>query len=109
MRARTEFEAVQTRGRRTSLAGVLALSRSHGVAPARLGITASAKVGNAVVRNTAKRWIREWFRHARAALPAGLELVLVVRKGAIERGHGALARELTAVERLLAKGGGVRT
>ena len=68
----------------------------------RLGITASRKVGNAVVRNTAKRWIREWFRKKKETLPKGLTLVVVVRRGAVEAGHAALDRDLSSVVRSLA-------
>lgn len=46
----------------------------------RLGITASRKVGNAVVRNRFKRRIRAWFRARRSELPAHLDLVVIARK-----------------------------
>ncbi len=104
LRARAEFESVQSGGRRLSRPSLLALWRTAGSAPPRLGIAASARTGNAVVRNTAKRWIREWFRRAQSNLPAGLELVLVVRRGAVESGHPAVDRDLGAVERRLAEG-----
>jgi len=44
-----------------------------------VGITVSSRVGNAVVRNRLKRWIREYVRHHRVELPAGD--VAVVAKG----------------------------
>jgi ribonuclease P protein component len=45
--------------------------------PTRLGIIASKKVGNAVMRNRAKRLIREAFRKNKAAFPPGLDLVVI--------------------------------
>lgn len=48
----------------------------------RLGITASKAVGNAVARNRAKRLVREAFRLDPELLPAGLDLVVLVRAGA---------------------------
>lgn len=44
---------------------------------ARLGIVASRKVGNAVVRNRAKRRVREWFRK-KSDWPPGSDWVVIV-------------------------------
>ena len=102
MTRRAEFEAMQTGARKTSRGNVLALwavKPGVGEKVPRLGITASRKVGNAVVRNTAKRWIREWFRKTIETLPRGLTLVVVVRRGAVEAGHAALERDLAVVAR----------
>jgi ribonuclease P protein component len=49
---------------------------------ARLGITASKRVGNAVIRNRVKRCIREWFRQAREGLPDGSDIVVIARQTA---------------------------
>ncbi len=46
----------------------------------RLGITASRKVGNAVVRNRFKRRIRSWFRTRRTEFGRDLDLVVIARR-----------------------------
>jgi ribonuclease P protein component len=59
---------------------VLILSASSAPSSPRLGITASRKVGNAVVRARAKRLIREAFRATRELWPAGVDLVVIVKR-----------------------------
>ena len=47
----------------------------------RLGVIASRRVGNAVVRNRGKRIIRRLFYKHRSLLPKGSQLVVVLRSG----------------------------
>jgi ribonuclease P protein component len=49
-------------------------------ASARLGITASRKIGGAVQRNRAKRLVRAAFRATKELFPAGIDVVVIVRK-----------------------------
>ena len=50
---------------------------------ARLGVTVSRRIGNAVVRNRVKRRVREIFRKAmRAELPPRTSIVVIARGGA---------------------------
>ncbi len=49
---------------------------------ARLGITASKRIGNAVVRNRVKRIVREAFRHADGLFERDVEVVVLVRADA---------------------------
>lgn len=63
LKARHEFQAVQTRGRRVATRLVTILALPNQLAVDRLGLIASRKFGNAVMRNRAKRRLREIFRH----------------------------------------------
>ena len=47
----------------------------------RLGVIASRRVGNAVVRNRGKRVIRRLFYKHRSLLPAGSQLLVILRFG----------------------------
>jgi ribonuclease P protein component len=86
LRSRREYLTVQQAGRRISsrLLTVLALPNTLG--RDRLGIVASKKIGGAVVRNRAKRRLRELFRQqdpshaASAAGRPGFDLVVIARR-----------------------------
>jgi ribonuclease P protein component len=100
LRRRREFLAVQERGTRLYAGEVLVLTKGAGADRARIGITVSSKVGNAVERNRVKRWMREAFREIQAELPPA-DLVVIARKGALTMGMAGARRALaTAGERL---------
>ena len=48
----------------------------------RLGMAVSKRIGNAVVRNRIKRYLRETFRQHKAFLPSACDLVCVARREA---------------------------
>ena len=70
---------------------------TEGIAPARVGFTASAKVGNAVVRNRARRRLRA---AAASVLPLHAEpahdYVLIARAGTLQRRFTDLVADLEA-------------
>ena len=49
----------------------------NGLDRKRLGVIASKKIGNAVVRNLAKRKIREVFRHIKDRIEPAMDIVIV--------------------------------
>jgi ribonuclease P protein component len=105
VRHRTDYLAIQNRGRRVAgpnlLLFALAGASSEGQEgrQGRIGITVSKKVGNAVVRNRVKRWIRECYRRGRPQFPARLDLVVVARPAAAAASHAVVCRELTTLVR----------
>jgi ribonuclease P protein component len=67
----------------------------NGSERARLGIAATRKLGSAVVRNRAKRLVRELFRHHRPT--GGLDLVVVPRREMLDAPYGFLEAEFRSL------------
>ena len=82
VRKRSEFERIQSSGSRVNTERfVLIMARQSDVSGvARLGITASRRIGNAVARSRAKRLVREAFRATSDLFPPALDLVVIVRR-----------------------------
>jgi len=79
LRTREEFSAVYDAKMRESRGPLMIYSRPNGLSYPRLGLSTSRKVGTAVRRNRIRRLLREAFRHLQHDLPAGYDLLIVVR------------------------------
>lgn len=90
-----DYSRCYRRGRRRHGALVSIHFHPSEEAAARLGITASRKVGKAVLRNRVKRRIREIFRcwEGRAAIP-GVDVVVHLKPAAAQAGFAELKGEL---------------
>jgi ribonuclease P protein component len=67
----------------------------------RVGVTASRKVGGAVRRNRVKRLVREAFRRHKLLFPAGLDVVFIAKKNAVEVSYDQVVREIETLCRRL--------
>ena len=74
-------------------------------AGSRLGVTASRKVGGAVVRNRVKRRIREWFRVRQGSLGTGLDWVVIGRAAAAEFSREMAEDELSRLSQMVFRSG----
>jgi ribonuclease P protein component len=102
IRRRREFLAVQQRGRRLHAGKLVVLALDAGGTRARIGITVPGKVGNAVIRNRIKRWVREAFRAVGPDLPP-VDLVVIARAGAGDVGIAGAREALGAARDRLAR------
>lgn len=95
LRKRAQFLAVRAgEKRRGRLFLVEALARADG-GEARLGLTVSRKVGNAVVRNRVRRRLKEAVRvHAADDMAAGTDYVIVARRDVLSAPFDALKAEI---------------
>lgn len=98
LRARSSFLAVQHGGHRMPGRNLVlyALSRPEQERNqrARIGIVVSKKVGDAVVRNRVKRWLRESYRRLAGSAPTGVDLVVIARPPTAGSTYQRTAKEL---------------
>jgi ribonuclease P protein component len=96
---RAEYLELQARGTKVHSSHflfVLALDDDR-ERPARLGVTVTRKIGDAVRRNRCKRVVKEAFRLDPSLLPNGVRLVVVAKNGAPELALDEVRREWASV------------
>lgn len=104
LRSAEDFQRVRREGRSWAHP-LLILWAAPTLAPVmrtRIGVTASRKVGGAVVRNRVRRRVREQMRARLARLNPGWDLALVVRPAAAEASSRSLGE---ALDNLLSRAG----
>jgi ribonuclease P protein component len=82
LRKRRDYQRVSREGVRLTSSSFVLMTverREPSQRTTRLGITASRRVGPAVVRSLVKRRIREWFRRHRGELPVNRDIVVIAR------------------------------
>jgi len=106
LRRSPDFQRVQRGGRRIHGRNLVVVYLANELATPRFGLAVSRKVGNAVVRNRVKRWLREAIRRQRAGVMA-VDVVFVARPSAAAAGYDALYNEVgTALRGMRGSGGG---
>lgn len=81
LKANSDFQRVRREGRSWSHPLIVLIAKANALDCTRIGITASKTVGNAILRNRAKRRLREAIRQSQPTLSMGWDLVLVARPG----------------------------
>ena len=92
LRRRVEYERVRETGLRHQDRWFLlqVAPVSEGRLQPRLGVIATRRLGNAVVRNRAKRVFRALFRTTISRIPPTWDLVVIPRRGFLEAAHSQL-------------------
>ena len=96
LRKSADFRCVQETGRRVRQAHLLVVFLPGSPAGSRFGITVSRKVGNAVVRNRVKRWLREAIRHERGSLAGSWSVVFIAHPSAAGVGAAVIRAQVRA-------------
>ncbi|MFQ5916576.1 MAG: ribonuclease P protein component [Candidatus Binatia bacterium] len=91
---RSDFLSLSRGGRTVYTPHFIVISKANDRRVDRLGITVSAKVGKAVVRNRVKRLLREFYRRQQNPLSPHRDFLIIARKGAGKLSAYEVAREL---------------
>ncbi len=74
-----EYQRAFKEGLKKVRGPLVVFAAENGLDHARIGLSVSGRVGNAVERNRIKRLLREAFRLGQREMPPGLDLVVTVR------------------------------
>ena len=103
VRRRADFQQIYKQGTRISGHYCTLFIQPNRLAVARLGVAATKKLGGAVVRNRAKRLVREVFR--RSGIAPGFDIIVVPRRELLGAPFAILETDYrSAVERYLRRG-----
>jgi ribonuclease P protein component len=92
--ARREFLFLQAKGKRRHCPHFVVVTAPAKGEQSRLGITATRRFGNAVVRNRMKRILREFFRTHREQISPAQDILIIPRAGAEKLEFAQVAKEL---------------
>lgn len=88
-----EFRRLYAKGKSAVTPSVVVYCRKNGRQHNRLGVTVSTKLGHAVVRNRARRRLRELFRLSQPQMLQGYDVLLVARGRTARIPHKYLQRD----------------
>ena len=94
LRKRADFLRLERTGRRRAGTRFVVLTQAREDGVSRIGITASRRVGGAVVRNRVKRLVREFFRRHRYRIDPAQDVVVIARPTAATATYAEVRREL---------------
>ena len=73
---------------------ILLYQRNRKESFSRVGLTVSRKVGNAVLRNRVKRWLREALRHEYQNLKGSWDIVIIAKSHASESEYSNIHQQI---------------
>jgi len=94
---RGEFLRISRFGKRVQNRHFIAVFLPASFERTRLGITVTKRVGNAVIRNRIKRFVREYFRHHRHDIAGNRDINIIAKNEAAKLSRGETAQSLQNV------------
>ena len=98
----SDYQALYKTGYKIYSSHFVLFSRRNALGHCRLGITASRKVGGAVLRNRVKRLFREIFRRSFNRIPNRFDMVINAKSGCYGVHYEDLCAEFLAAVKKLA-------
>src|ERR1041385_4587258 len=84
LRKRPEFLKLSRTGKKIHSRNFVVIYQTSECGASRLGVTVSGKVGNAIVRNRIKRYVREVFRRRRRDIEPALDILVIAKKAPVK-------------------------
>ncbi len=98
LRKREDFSKVYRTGKSVANYQFVLYYREQSVRPAfRLGISASKKLGNAVVRNRLRRTVKEIWRLNQDRILPNYDYVVIIRKAAVDMDYQQMEKSMLHV------------
>jgi len=101
LKKRKDFSQVFGTGRSAASSLMVVYTMPRESTSVRIGFSAGKKLGNAVVRNRARRRLKEMVRQFLPRLKGGRDLVVIARAGAVKATWPELEREFQQICRRL--------
>ena len=95
-----QFQFVYKYGKSYANKYLVMYVKENGMEKNRIGISASRKVGNSVVRHRVTRLVRESYRLHEAVFNSGLDIVIVARQNAASVGYEEIESALLHLGKL---------
>ena len=89
-----EFQRVVEHGRKMTLNTITVYMLPTRSEETRIGISVSKRIGNSVKRNKLKRRMREAVKENAPRLPAGMDIVIVARRGPSEASYKEIEEDI---------------
>jgi ribonuclease P protein component len=100
---REDFVKLGRVGRKIRVDHFLAIVAPGKGETSRLGVTATRKTGNAVVRNRLKRHVREFFRHHRHRLQKDWDINIIAHKSAAGLTSAEISESLEKIFKIICR------
>lgn len=84
LRSKKDFSLLYNRGKSIRERSLILIYRKNGLSYTRRAFLASKKVGNSVVRNRARRLLKESFRHLEKDVKPGYDLIFIARNSIVD-------------------------